>query len=152
MSDRLLEGVEGREPERCVSRGVWRREGARFSGAGLESPRAEGGLLLYSVHLAVASRDYVCGCGILEDTVFWTGNPGTVAYGGGVVGGRSLEGRDHLGSSPALPRPGQTFPGPWGRAGEITWWPGRAWRTPPLRPSPAAAADRRRVAAADSQV
>lgn len=48
------------------------------------------------------------------------------------------------------PRPGQTFPEPWGRAGEVTWRAGRAGRTPPLRRSPAAAPEQR-VAARDAE-
>lgn len=54
----------------------------------------------------------------------------------------------------ARQRSGQTFPEPWGRAGEVTWRAGRAGRagrTPPLRRSPAAAPEQR-VAARDSRV
>lgn len=72
--------------------------------AELESPGAAGGLLLRKVHSAVASRTGVVGAGFLRGTVFWRGNPGTMAYRGGDAGGGALRGRGHLGSRPAPPR------------------------------------------------
>lgn len=76
--------------------------------AELESPGAAGGLLLRKVHSAVASRTGVVRAGFLRGTVFWRGNPGTMAYRGGDAGGRSLERAGSLGKPPG-PAPGKLF-------------------------------------------
>lgn len=110
---------------------------------------AEGGLHLWAVHSVVVSRGWVCAYGVLEGTGLWRGNSETVATGAEFQGAEPLMGV--VIPEASRPRPGQTFPEPWGRAGEVTWRAGRAGRTPPLRRSPAAALEQR-VAARDSRV